>query len=202
MPDIALKLLDDHPGNANRMSDELYQKLIDHISQSKNYPPLIVRPHPQTQGRYQILDGHHRAQALRELGYSEANCDVWEVDETQTDMLLLTLNRLCGNDDPYKRGEILERLSQTMDIDVLAKKLTDDSQRIRKFIAANKPAPKPLEPRKVSDMPHGVMFFLTASQKSCLFKKLSPLSKNRSKALIALLDLDTPRLLDNTGLVK
>lgn len=190
MPNLSLDLLDDHPGNANRMNDELFQKLIDHISESKNYPPLIVRPHPQRQGRYQILDGHHRAKALRQLGYSQANCDVWDVDETQTDMLLLTLNRLCGDDDPYKRGEILERLSQTMDIDTLAKRLTDDSERIRKLIEATKPPPQPLEPRDVSDMPHGVMFFLTAAQKSCLFKQLKPLAKDRSIALVLLLELD------------
>lgn len=190
MPNLSLDLLDDHPGNANRMNDELFQKLIDHISESKNYPPLIVRPHPQTQGRYQILDGHHRAKALRQLGYSQANCDVWDVDETQTDMLLLTLNRLCGDDDPYKRGEILERLSQTMDIDMLAKKLTDDSERIRKLIEATKPPPQPLEPRDVSHMPHGVMFFLNAAQKNCLFKQLKPLAKDRNVALVLLLELD------------
>lgn len=191
MENLSLDILDDHPGNANRMNNELFQKLIGHISESKNYPPLIVRPHPQTKGRYQILDGHHRAKALRELGYTQANCDVWDVDETQTDMLLVTLNRLCGDDDPYKRGEILERLSQSMDIDALAKKLTDDSQRIRKLIEATKPPPKPLEPREVSQMPHGVMFFLTAAQRSCLFTQLKPLAKDRSAALILLLELDS-----------
>ena len=172
------------------MNDELFQKLIGHISESKNYPPLIVRTHPQIKGRYQILDGHHRAKALRELGFTNANCDVWDVDETQTDMLLLTLNRLCGDDDPYKRGEILKRLSQSLDIEELSKRLTDDSQRIRKLIEATNPPPEPLQPRQISDMPNGVMFFLTAAQKSCLFNQLKLLAKDRSAALIQLLKLD------------
>lgn len=191
MLNISLDLLDANPANANCMKDALFLKLVDHIKESKNYPPLIVRPHPSSHGRYQILDGHHRAKALKQLGYHHANCDVWDVDDAQTDMLLLTLNRLCGNDDPYKRGEILKRLTQTINVDALAERLADDSDRIRKLIDATKPPPKPLEPEDVADMPYGVMFFLSASQRNYLFKKLKPLAKNRSDALIVLLKLDS-----------
>lgn len=202
MPNISLDLLDDHLSNANRMKDALFLKLVGHIKESKNYPPLIVRPHPSLHGRYQILDGHHRAKALRQLGYSQVHCDVWDVDDSQTDMLLLTLNRLCGDDDPYKRGEILKRLTQSLDIDALSKKLADDSDRIRSLIDATKPPPQPLEPEDVANMPHAVVFFLSASQRNCLFKKLKPFAKNRSDALIVLLELDTTcPLNDKTGSV-
>ncbi|MBE3071108.1 MAG: ParB N-terminal domain-containing protein, partial [Planctomycetes bacterium] len=56
--------------------------------------------------RYQILNGHHRAQALRELGHTHARCDVWEVDDAEARLLLATLNRLEGRDDPGLRARL------------------------------------------------------------------------------------------------
>ena len=61
MPLISLNALDAHPDNANHMPAATLAKLITHIRDSGEYPPLIVRPHPKNADRFQILDGHHRA---------------------------------------------------------------------------------------------------------------------------------------------
>src|SRR5262245_40077038 len=111
MPMIALDQLDDHPENANRMTPDALAKLRLHISRTGNYPPLIVRRSPACADRHQILDGHHRAKALRELGHTSAQCAVWDVqDDRRAAMLLLTLNRLHGEDDPRRRGTLLAKL--------------------------------------------------------------------------------------------
>ena len=57
---ILLKDLIPHPLNANRMSDEMRQKLKINIKRTGRYPYLIVRPHPEQADKYQVLDGHHR----------------------------------------------------------------------------------------------------------------------------------------------
>lgn len=186
---IALDLLDAHPDNANAMPGALLEKLIAHIRETGNCPPLIVRPHPAHAGRYQLLDGHHRAIALRRLGHREATCDVWDVDEEQATMLLLTLNRLHGEDDPRRRGELLKRLSQSMQIDELAAKLPEDVERIDRLIALTEPPPQPAQPREVDDMPHAVTFFLTGTQRRALFEKLRAVDSDRTAALVALLAL-------------
>src|SRR5262245_64295059 len=58
-----------HPLNANVMPDDLRAKLKAHIRRTGRYPFLVVRPHPETDGKWQVLDGHHRLSILRELGH-------------------------------------------------------------------------------------------------------------------------------------
>ncbi len=69
---IALDLLDEHPLNANVMSERLQENLTRNIGRSGRYPPPIVRQHPELSGRFQILDGKHRVEALHRLGLREA----------------------------------------------------------------------------------------------------------------------------------
>src|SRR5262245_5592946 len=125
MPEIALKRLVAHPGNANRMKSAMMTTLIAHIRDSGQYPPLIVRPHPSLADHYQILDGHHRADALQALGRTEAQCEVWHVDDARASLLLLTLNRLQGQDDPLRRAALLSKLLEGMDVKELARRLPD-----------------------------------------------------------------------------
>lgn len=55
---------------ADRMAqdDGEYQALRDSIATSGQDSPILVRPHPQGQGRYQVAFGHRRLRAARELG--------------------------------------------------------------------------------------------------------------------------------------
>jgi ParB family chromosome partitioning protein len=107
---VRLEDLVPHPLNANVMSADLREKLRAHIKRSGRYPFLIVRPHPEKSGKFQVLDGHHRVDLLRELGHTEARCDVWDVDDREAKLLLATLNRLEGQDVPIRRAELLHAL--------------------------------------------------------------------------------------------
>jgi ParB family transcriptional regulator, chromosome partitioning protein len=55
---------------ADRMAqnDEEYQALLQSIAQSGQDSPILVRPHPDQAGRYQVAFGHRRLRAARELG--------------------------------------------------------------------------------------------------------------------------------------
>src|SRR5437867_1673703 len=99
-----------HPLNSNVMPDELKSKLTAHIKRTGLYPALVVRPHAEQPSKYQVLDGHHRVQVLRDLGHAEARCDVWKVDDREAKLLLATLNRLQGQDQPRKRAQLLHEL--------------------------------------------------------------------------------------------
>jgi ParB-like chromosome segregation protein Spo0J len=99
-----------HPLNSNAMSPEYKDKLVAHVRRTGRYPFLVVRPHPTEPGKYQVLDGHHRVSVLRELGHAEARCDVWDVDDRESKLLLATLNRLEGQDLPLRRAQLLHEL--------------------------------------------------------------------------------------------
>ena len=117
---IPLTDLMPHPLNANRMSDEMREKLRAHIKRTGRYPYLIVRPHPDQPDKYQVLDGHHRIAVLQELGHVDALCDVWEVDDREANLLLATLNRLEGQDIPIRRAQLVHELLGDMSMGDLA----------------------------------------------------------------------------------
>src|SRR5262245_18767232 len=74
--------------NATSMSEELQEKLKAHIRRTGLTPFLIPRPHPDQPRKFELLDGHHRAAILRELGYHEVECDLWDVTDQEARLLL------------------------------------------------------------------------------------------------------------------
>lgn len=187
MPQILLDKLHPHPDNANRMTETVRRTLTDHVRDSGRYPPIIVRPHPEHESDYQILDGHHRALILRELGHAEAHCDIWDVDDSQAAILLLTLNRLQGEDDPAKRGILIKQLAAEIDIDELAKRLPDSTNRVRKLMELTNEPPPPAPPPKVEDMRQAVTFFLTGDERRELLRALDAIDPDRGAALMTLI---------------
>lgn len=124
-----------HPLNSNVMSPELQEKLRVNIKRTGRYPFLVVRPHPVESGRFEVLDGHHRVAILRELGHTEARCDVWEVDDREAKLLLATLNRLEGQDLPIRRAALLHELLGDMSLDDLAGLLPESDRQIEELHA-------------------------------------------------------------------
>ncbi len=132
---VSLDDLRSHPLNSNVMPDDLKEKLKAHIKRSGRYPFLVVRPHPDEPGKFQVLDGHHRVEILRELGHVEARCDVWEVNDREAKLLLATLNRLQGQDIPVRRAELLHELLGEMSLDDLAGLLPETDKQIEELHA-------------------------------------------------------------------
>ncbi|MGO6674891.1 plasmid partitioning protein RepB [Rhizobium leguminosarum] len=49
-------------------TDEQFRELVEAIRLRGQDSPILVRPHPEKDGRYQIAFGHRRARAAKELG--------------------------------------------------------------------------------------------------------------------------------------
>src|SRR5713226_569600 len=132
---VALDDLVAHPLNSNVMPEDLQDKLRAHIKRTGRYPFLVVRPHPEEPGKFQVLDGHHRVAILRELGHTEARCDVWEVDDREAKLLLAMLNRLQGQDQPLRRAELVHELLGEMSLDDLAGLLPETDKQLEELHA-------------------------------------------------------------------
>ena len=198
LQDIPLDQLHAHPANSNVMSAELFRKLVHHIKDSSRYPPVIVRPMPleaatnaKTQDspiEYQILDGHHRVKALRQLGQATARCVIWEINDDEALLLLATLNRLQGDDDPRQRAALVTQLNQRIDVDRLGKLLPESAERLKSLMNLLKPLPTLRSPQSLESMPVAVHFFLTSDQRSRLEKRLRQLSGSREEALMQIVE--------------
>lgn len=123
---IPLTKLRFHPLNPNEINETFYQKLKQNIARSKRYPALIVRPLGKN---YQIIDGHIRFLILKELGYTRAKCEIWNVNNKEANLLVATLNRLRGTDDTAKRARLLGQLAQDFDDKELLLRLIPETER-------------------------------------------------------------------------
>ncbi|MCC6680056.1 MAG: ParB-like nuclease domain-containing protein [Phycisphaeraceae bacterium] len=147
-----------------------------HAPKNKNLAPP---PH------YQILDGHHRAIALQKLGRDSARCMVWDVDDDEALLLLATLNRLQGQDDPRKRAQILKQLQAKLPrLEALLPEAKQKLQRLLTLAQSQPPAPRP--PRVAEQLPAPVHFFLPLPQKIHLEAKLAQIGGTREQALMKL----------------
>ena len=143
-----------HPGNPNRMSSGTFNKLVRNIERTGRYEPIIVRAvcsvprdasseNTQNAGRstqYEIINGHHRVKALRQLGFETADCLIWDVDDHEADILLATLNRLGGTDVLDKKLSLLRRLSKKSKAAEMARLLPQNARQIERLKNLKPPA--------------------------------------------------------------
>lgn len=190
MIEIPLIHLRSRADNANVMPEALLVKLVGHIGRTGRYPHLIVRPMPGETGAYEILDGHHRAEALRRLGREAACCEVWNVDDDEALVLLATLNRLQGRDEVRRRAGLLETLRQRYGEQRLPQWLPEDGARLDRLRQVRLEPPSPAPAIGASDLPAAVTFFLTPAQKRRLEDVLRAHAGTRSQQLIACLQLN------------
>lgn len=131
--EIPIELLIEHPENSNYIDPLTSQKLRHHIECTGRYEPLIVRPHPSENGKYQVINGHNRLRTLKTLKYKTANCLVWYVDDNQTRLYLATLNRLSGTDTPERRAMLIENLLGSFSKDELSSMLPENENQIEEL---------------------------------------------------------------------
>lgn len=180
---VTMDRLIENPQNPNRMSDGTFRKLLGHIKRTGNYEPIIVRKHPGRQGCFEIINGHHRFRVLKELGFSQADCIVWQVDDIETTLLLTTLNRLCGHDILEKKSELVRKLSSRFSTKTLARMLPDSSRSIERL----KDLCKPIIPSKLEGKAflYSLVFFLTDKQKVIIDVAIDHASKSASAGTAA-----------------
>jgi ParB/RepB/Spo0J family partition protein len=159
---IPLAKLLPHPENPNKMSKQTFEKLKRHIKQSHNYEPLIIRKHPENENHFQIINGHHRANALKQLGETFADCVIWNVDDNQARILLATLNRLGGKDELSLKSELIKNLSEKFSSKELAKLLPDTKTAIERLKDITKSLPQLVDDAKV--FLNTLVFFLNDEQ--------------------------------------
>jgi ParB-like chromosome segregation protein Spo0J len=187
---IKLEKLVAHPDNPNRMSKDKFAKLLRNIERTGRYEPLVVRPCPQKSCKscekkspngdkrscFQIINGHHRLRALKELGYKTAEVVVWDLNDRDTDIMLATLNRLGGSDVLYKKLSLLKKLNQSAfrgHTAELAKLLPQTANQIKRLTELTiSDCKRAIENRK-SQVLNPLVFFLNDRQQAIVQNALS-----------------------------
>jgi len=168
---IEISKLIAHPANPNVMGKEKFNKLVANIERTGLYEPIVVRPHPKKKDCFEIINGHHRVKALEELGKRKADCVVWDVDDEQAAILLTTLNRLAGSDEPGKKVELLKELSKKFSSIELAKLLPQTKKQIEQLASLKLNDIKIKTSIESFAIP--LVFFVSKEQKEIIEKAIS-----------------------------
>jgi len=173
---IPIDKLTEHPGNPNRMSKRNFSRLVHNIERTGRYEPLVVR----RQGNgFQIINGHHRCRALKQIGYETADAVVWDVDDAEADILLSTLNRLGGSDVLEKKLALLKRLNRKMHAREMAKLLPFTRSQIERL----KNLKVPSAPVNISVKSFAVpmVFFLSDDQQKIVARALASVRESQNE---------------------
>ena len=88
---ISLNLIDDfnnHPFKV--VEDESLKELADSINENGLLEPLVVRR--KENGRYEMLSGHRRKKALELIGGTEAICNIKNLSDGESTILMVDSN--------------------------------------------------------------------------------------------------------------
>lgn len=108
-----LKPAEYNPRKDLKPEDEEYQKIKKSITEFGYVAPIIVN------SNMTVIGGHQRLKVLKELGYTEVECVVVDLDQEKEKALNIALNKISGDWDNDKLEELLAELKQTdIDLDI------------------------------------------------------------------------------------
>lgn len=132
---IKTDLLEANPWNVNRMSKPMMKKLAAYLKREGLVEPIVVRPHPTKDGRFEILGGFHRWTICKdELGYETVPCVIVPLNDKRAKILSVNLNSMSGQTVPSLLSSLLHDLEQEMAMPDLEATLPYDKTEIVDFL--------------------------------------------------------------------
>jgi DNA modification methylase len=108
-----LKPAEYNPRKDLKPEDEEYQKIKKSLTEFGYVAPVIVN------SDMTVIGGHQRLKVLKELGYTEIECNIVDLDKDKEKALNIALNKITGEWDNDKLEELLAELKETnIDLDI------------------------------------------------------------------------------------
>ncbi|KIG11253.1 parB-like partition protein [Burkholderia sp. MR1] len=105
--DIALNELHEVPGRRRHMPPEKYAELRENLRHNKLIHPVVVLP--RLEGGFEILSGHHRTDAFRELGRQAIRCVIGDTTSEEADEGAFFANLMQSDLTDYEKYVGLKR---------------------------------------------------------------------------------------------
>jgi len=92
----------------SKVDEEYIQFLMKSLREDGQLHPITVRLLPD--GRYELIDGLHRVEAAKRIGWREIEANVMSVDDLEAKFLSLKANIVRRNLEPVEEGEVVYRI--------------------------------------------------------------------------------------------
>lgn len=93
--------------NPNDMEAEYFEALVEAVKQEGMNQPVLVREDPANPGKFLIVDGENRYQAVKFLGKPRLPVVVVPLTESMAKIRTLSYNQLRGSNIPIKLARLL-----------------------------------------------------------------------------------------------
>ncbi len=115
--DIDIDLLEANPDQPRKsFSEESIQELAESITAKGLIQPIVVRPSPQTPGKYQIVAGERRYLACKKAGISKVKVIVTELSDEDALIIGLIENLQREDLNCIEEAEAYSRLKQNLNL--------------------------------------------------------------------------------------
>jgi len=112
---IARLNLHPNPWNPNRQKPREQAAIAESVKEYGQVLELLVRPHPETAGEYQIIDGEHRFNVLPETVY----CNIIHgLPDAHAKKLTIVMNETRGEADKVELAKLLADISADLGNDL------------------------------------------------------------------------------------
>ena len=187
---IQMDLIVENEYNPNEMDMSKFKKLVLNIKRKGFRKPIEVR---KVGEKYIIIDGAHRFRACKELGHTEIDCIIDNVDETEAMVDTLNAN-IHGSHNPYKEAQMFKKINQRYQLQDIEKLTVYDQSVIKdrlELLGLPDNIKRELEERQEKERkeaPVVLTFIVTESEKQIVFDALGMIGdvSDKGKALVEL----------------
>lgn len=118
---ISIDSLIEAKNNPNVMTKHEFASLVHAINEEGFLAPILIYPDPDIDGKFRIIDGHHRTRAAKHLGMSAVTAVVMDCDPQREVVLRIALNKIRGELDLTDTALALKELRDAgISMDTLA----------------------------------------------------------------------------------
>lgn len=98
-------------GSARIRKDLEFDQLVESVKATEGIlQPIIVRPHPKSKGKFQLLAGRRRCAATKAAGFDFIKAEIYDVDDRGAMVITVTENLQRKDLTPLEEAEELKRL--------------------------------------------------------------------------------------------
>lgn len=112
LTDIPVAKIHPNPWNPNRQRDVVAKAQRESLQSYGFIDPVTVRPHPEIEGEWQIVDGEHRWRDAQEMGQETVPSIALDLDDVAARKLTIVLNETRGDADIALLASLLHDLSE------------------------------------------------------------------------------------------
>lgn len=113
---VDIKKLHPNPWNPNKTTQRQQAAIDESLKHYGQVLPLVVRPHPDIEGEFQIIDGEHRFN----VSTGKVNVNIVEgLTEPDAKRLTIVMNETRGQADKIELAALLSELDKAMGNDLM-----------------------------------------------------------------------------------